>query len=234
MQYTYDTLLASCQNYCIDNSTQYEAEFPNIVQLASMRIIKDLNLSVFDTSLTRAMTADSPDITKPDDFIALQDFFVIPGTTGFGEGGYGSNYYSGTGSGRKYIQARSKSYLDNYWPNSSDTGQPVYYAENTTTLWQVVPTPDENYGYQINYIARPIAMTSANQNTWIGDKLGECLLPATLTYSMIFFREDVVTEQGATKEWEQAYELAIAQAKAELYSMNSAKDNVLTKITNTK
>lgn len=210
MQYTYTTLLASCQNYQIDDSSEYETEFPKIVQLAEMRIIKDLNLGVFDTQTgTVTLTSGSQTVVKPSDFIAIQDFFIL---------------VSGS---RVYLQLRSKSYMDDYWRNPLSAAQPIYYCENTTASWLVAPTPDQNYSYQVNYIARPLPMTSGNPTTWIGDKLGECLLYATLLGSMPFFREDVAVEQGITQYWSQAYQTSIGQAMRELYPSMSAKDDVV-------
>ncbi len=216
MQYTYTTLLASCQNYCIDNSTEYTTEFPNIVQLAEMRIIKDLNLSVFDTSATGSMIANSPNLTKPTDLIAIQDLFVI------------------VAGAKIYLQERSKSYLDNYWPDPTVTTQPIYYAENTTTTWQLAPTPNSTYDYQVNYIARPTSMSATNPTTWIGDKLGEVLLYATLVGSSSFFQEDPATQNGMIALWEKSYSAAITQAHNELSTLISAKDDTLIKSTTTQ
>ncbi len=220
MQYTYNTLLASCQNYCIDNSivtdTQsYAAEFPNLVKLSEMRMIKDLNLSVFDTVATGVMTSNSQDLVKPADMIALQDLFVI------------------VNSKRVYLQLRSKSWLDSYWPDYTVTDVPVYYADNTTDLWQITPTPDFAYSYQANYIARPLSMSATNQNTWLGDKLGEVLLYATLVESALYFREDPTIQTGVTQLWEKAYETLMTQAQTELAPFVSAKDNTLLTITKT-
>lgn len=216
MQYTYTTLLASCQNYFVDNSVEYIAEFPNLVQLSEMRIIKDLNLSVFDTVATGVMTPGSADLTKPTDFIVIQDMFIV---------------LSGT---KTYLQERSKSYLDSYWPTAASTGTPVYYADNTTTLWQLAPTPDSNYAYQVNYVARPTPMNATNPTTWIGDKLGEVLLAATLAQSAAFFQEDPSTQSGAIAHWEQKYAETITQAKNELNPLVSAKDDTLIKATTTQ
>lgn len=209
MEYTYNTLLASCQNYCIDNSTEYETEFPNIVQLSEMMIIKDLGLSVFDTSESSTLTLGSQSITKPSDIIADRDLFIT------------------VSSARVYLQKRSKSWIDDYWRNSNLQDQPAYYCDDSTTTWKVAPTPDQSYPYMVNYIARPEPMSSDNQTTWIGTKLGECLLYATLLGSMPFFREDVATEQGITGYWKGQYDLSIGKALVELSPLVSAKNNVL-------
>lgn len=216
MQYTYSTLLASCQNYFIDSSGEYLAEFPKLVQLAEMRIIKDLNLSVFDTVAIGMMTLGSSDLTKPLDMIAIQDLFVE------------------VNGSKVYLQERSKSFLDNYWPNPTLMDVPVYYADNTTDLWQIAPTPDSSYNYQVNYVVRPTSMSETNPTTWIGDKIGELLLAATLVYSAIFFREDPATESGMIATFEKGYEIAVTQAKDELAPFNSAKDDTLVQLTTTR
>lgn len=213
MQYTYDTLFASCQNYCVDNSTtvtvqSYATEFPNLVQLSEMRIIKDLNLAIFDTTTNGSMTMGSQDLVKPTDLIVIQDLFLL------------------VNGNRIVLQERSKSWLDSYWPSYVNLEQPLYYAENTPTLWQIAPTPDQAYGYQVNYTVRPTPMSATNQNTWIGDKLGEVLLYATLLESALYFREDPTTQNGITQLWEQAYQTLTKQAKDELGIMINSSDTL--------
>lgn len=219
MQYTYNTLFASCQNYCTDMSTaavpqSYATEFPFFVQLAETMIIKDLNLAVFDTTTVPGLTLTlgNQNLVKPADYIDIQDFFIF------------------VNGSRKYLQPRSKSWLDDYWRNYTNVAEPAYYAENTTSQWQVAPTPDQNYVYQVNYIARPLPMTATNQTTYIGDKLGEVLLPAVLIFSWAYLREDPTSEQGVTKVWEDLYTKAITQARTELDPMVSAKDDIVTPI----
>jgi hypothetical protein len=213
MQFTYTTLLESCQQYCIDTSNEYESEFPNIVQIAETRIIKDLNLQQFSTSVTSTMTSGSGSVSKPDGLIVIQDFFII------------------INNQRRYLQQRSKSYLNLYWNSTTSVGTPVYFCEDTTTSWLVGPIPDQGYQYQVNFVTRPTPMSSTNITTWIGDNLGECLHYATLIESMGFFREDVVTEQGITQFWERNYQNGIQQALNELMPMIEARNNQLKKIT---
>lgn len=222
MQYTYNTLFASCQNYTTDNSTtlvtqSYATEFPNFVQLAEMLIIKDLDLTLFDTSTAPnvVLVQGSQNVLKPADYIVTQDFYII------------------VNGSRKYLQPRSKSWMDDYWRNYSNVAEPAYYCDNTTSLWQLAPTPDQNYGYQVNYVARPLPMTPTNQTTYIGDKLGECLLPAVLAYSWAYLREDPTSEAGVVQVWENAYQKAITQARMELDPLVSAKDDIAAPIITT-
>lgn len=209
MQYTYNTILASCQNYCIDNSIEFINEFDNILQLSAMRILKDLDLSQFSVTATGALTPGSQLLTKPDDYIAIGDLYIF------------------VNEERTYMQLRDKSWLYDYWRSTSATGQPAYYCEDSPTQWLVAPTPNSAFSYQINYTARPLAMTADNPNTWIGDKLGELLLYATLMGSMMFFREDVATEQGITQAWERLYQMGKEQARSELAPLISGQDNKL-------
>jgi hypothetical protein len=213
MQYTYSTLLASCQNYCIDNSTQYIAEFPFIVQLSEMRIIKDLNISGFDVSVNATITPGSQSVPKPSDLIVDQSFFIF------------------VNGSRFYLQKRDKSWADDYWRDPTQRAQPLYYSDDTNDNWQIVPTPDQPYPFQVNYVARPLPMSPTNPITWLGTKLGELMLYATLTGSMAFFREDVAVEQGITQFWEKSYEIGVTQAKDELSLLMSAKNDELTALT---
>lgn len=213
MEITYDQLLASCQNYCIDDSTQFVTQFPLMVQLSEMRIIKDLNLDFFDGEATGTLTLGSQSLTKPDDLITIQDLFI---------------FIDGT---RTYLQERTKGWCDDYWPIPNSQDVPVYYADDSTDSWIIVPTPDASYPYQVNYIKRPSPMAENNQTTYIGSKFGEGLLYATLVGSMMFFREDVVSEQGVTKAWEGFYSDAIDKAMRELNPNLIGKDDETSKAT---
>ena len=212
MQYTYDSLLSSIQNYNTDNSPDYITEYPNIVQLAQDRIIKDLNIAYFDTN--QSISSASVTITKPSDMIAVKTIFVY------------------VNSERQFLQQRTRGYIDYYWQNPGSVGTPKYYADNGTTQWKVAPTPDMSYTYQVNYIARLAYLTSVNQTNWLSTTYGELMLDATMIISKNFFREDAVTENGETKNWESIYAADLALAKRELILATQSSDLTMTPVIN--
>lgn len=210
---TYDQLLALTQNYVINNSAEFLAAFPSIVNLAEVRIIRDLDLAIFDTTITGTLVIGDSALPKPDDLIVEQDVFIS------------------VNGQRTYLQMRSKGWIQDYWRDPNQTAQPQYFAEDTQTAWLLGPTPDSTYSYTLNYTQRPIPMSVSNQSTWIGNTVPECLMYAVYSGAMGYVREDVTNDQGQTQLWEKSYINEMTKARVELLMMRGARDNTLFPLT---
>ncbi len=213
---TYNQLLALTQNYTINNSPEFLAAFPSMVNLAEVRIIRDLDLAIFDTTISGVLVSGNSALAKPEDLIVQQDLFIT------------------INNQRTYLQLRSKGWIQDYWRDLTQTATPQYFAEDTQTAWLLGPTPDSPYPYTLNYTQRPEPMSITNQTTWIGNTVPECLMYAVYTGAMGYVREDVTNDQGQTQLWERSYMSEMAKARMELSMMRGARDNELFSLTKTQ
>jgi hypothetical protein len=210
MQYSYSAILSSIQNYCTDNSTDFTTEYPTLIQVAQDRVLKDLNITSFDTSTTT--TSATAFITRPNGMIALRSLFVL------------------VNNARQLLSQRTKSYIDCYWANSGSVATPRYFADCSTTQWQIAPVPDQSYTFQINYTTRLAYLTSGTPTNWLSNTYGEVLFDAAMILAKKFFREDPVSEGGEMRDWEARYASDLALAKRELMEIQQGSELLMTPI----
>ena len=78
-------------------------------------------------------------------------------------------------SSRSFLDYRDTNFISEYNPTGVQ-GLPKYYGywdENTIVI---APTPDQNYNMQINYILKPIGLSSSNTTTYLSTEFPNGLL----------------------------------------------------------
>lgn len=192
--YTYDSLVTALRNTTEDQGSEYLAEIPRLIALAEDRVLRDLDLELFDDTATSTFNAGSPWLGKPQDMVALR-------------------YMQYTGAaGLALLVPKTMGYITTYWPDEAvTTATPKYYAEYSDQNWFIGGTPDDAYPVTIRYIKRPDGLSSAVQETWLSTHVGDALLYAALVASEQFLKAD-----ERIPVWGADYADRIAKAKREL------------------
>jgi len=90
-------------------------------------------------------------------------------------------------SSRSFLDYRDTNFISEYNPTGVQ-GLPKYYGywdENTIVI---APTPDQNYNMQINYILKPIGLSSSNTTTYLSTEFPNGLLYACLVEAFGFLK----------------------------------------------
>ena len=80
---------------------------------------------------------------------------------------------------RDFLEKRETSFISEYAPNDTVTGQPKYYANWDETNILLAPTPDSVYQIQINFIKDPPHFNSST-NTFLSEHQEALLLYGVL------------------------------------------------------
>lgn len=88
------------------------------------------------------------------------------------------------------ILLRKLEYLRQYWPNDTQTGTPLYYADTDYEHWYFAPTPSEAFEVQVLYYERLSPLSSANQTNWLTQNAPNAMLYGTLLQAMPFLKND--------------------------------------------
>jgi len=88
------------------------------------------------------------------------------------------------------VLLRKYEYLKNYWPDSSQTDVPLYYADIDWDHWYLAPTPAESYSFEVLYYDRISPLSSTNQTNWITQNAPNAMLFGTLLQAMPFLKND--------------------------------------------
>jgi hypothetical protein len=88
------------------------------------------------------------------------------------------------------VLLRKYEYLKNYWPDSNQTGVPLYYSDTNWDHWYLAPTPDQDYEFEVLYYERIAPLSSTNQTNWLTQNAPNAMLFGTLLQAMPFLKND--------------------------------------------
>jgi hypothetical protein len=181
---TATTLTAEIQSILEEDSTEFVAELPNIINRAEDRCQRELDLEIFQTESTGTLTQSSRTLARPSTMLDISEVSITIATV------------------ETPLEPRSQSFCNLYAPVPATEGAPKYYSEKDITNLEVVPTPDAAYAYTLRGVQRePKLVITTNETNWLTDFVGDLLLDACLVEAERYL---LAPEQEAT--WEKAYQ----------------------------
>lgn len=151
------------------------AQIPKLINFAERRISRDLKLQGFQTVLTTTLQSGLAVYQKPDRWRETISINIGTGT--------GNN-------SRKTLFVRSYEYAREYWPDQSQTAEPVFYCDYSYNNWLVAPTPDADYPMEVLFYELPPLLDEQNQTNWLTEFAPNLLLYATLLEAEPFLKND--------------------------------------------
>ena len=132
-----------------------------------------IDLDDFIKNVTGTATSGSAYLGAPTDFLAPFSLAVIDSS---------SNY--------NYLKLKHPSFIRDYTPASSTTGEPKYYAEFDDNTFILAPTPNSNYTFELHYFYRPSSLTSAGDSgtTWLSTNAPNAMLYGALAEAMVYLK----------------------------------------------
>lgn len=199
----YTTLISNIQALVEDDNQELLDYIPTAISLAEERLIRELDLPELESETTGTLTASSPYMNKP--------YSKDIGTT--------SVFVNDSNGNKKILKRRTMDYIYDYWPKTSVTDFPKYYANFDTTRYFLAPTPSTTYSYTIRAFSTPTKLSSSNSTNYFTQKdCVSCLLYATLVNVAIF-----------TKSWSQVevFEKQFQQAATDwnIQAQRQRRDN---------
>ena len=184
LTYTYAQLVAVIKSYAEDLDPNFVAQVDDFIAKAELRILRDLDLELFETWSDLTISSGSRTVPKPSNTAIINDVFVR------------------SPSAQKWLELprRSYEYCVMYAPIESDTGVPKFYAELDTTNIYVVPTPDQAYAAgnsKARATIRPTGLSSGNTTSWIGDNLADLLFHACMIEGQNFLKNPAKVKEAA-------------------------------------
>lgn len=121
------------------------------------------------------------------------------------------------------VLPRAYEYLRGYWPDSSLTGDPLYYADYDYFHFLVAPVPRFPYPCELNYYELPVLLDDGHQTNWLTD-----LAPALLLHKCLVNLAPFLKNAEATATWQAAYatsaQAVTGQDLAKIQDRTSARD----------
>ena len=197
---TFETLKQDVQRYLERGATYasdpvvYE-QIPRLINLAERRISRELKIQGFIAVVTDTLTVGQSVYPEPDRWRDTVSINI----------GTGANLAQ-----RTTLYARDYEYCRNYWPDESQTDTPQFYADYNYSNWLIVPTPDQEYPFEVLYYELPPLLDDSIQTNWLTEYAPQLLLYGTLLEATPFLKND---DRIAT--WQQYYDRAAAMLNGE-------------------
>lgn len=197
---TYTSLLNDLRAYLergatlATDPTVYE-QLPNLVNLAERRLQRDIKVVGTISVVSSTMIDGTAVYAKPDRWRETVSMFA----------GVGAGFNT-----RKELFTRSYEYCRNYWPNQTSKDEPRFYADYDYQHWLIVPTPDDDYPYEILYNEQPVYLDDNTQTNWFTEYAPDALLYGSLLEAQPFLKNEEMISV-----WDQFYQRAIGAINGE-------------------
>jgi len=169
---TYDSLTSTVLQYLERKDAAVVNAVPTFITLAEFEIAEQIKTLGQLQIAESTMLAGEPNLQKPARWRKTVSMSV-------------------TVDGKKQpVYLRKYEYLKNYWPDSSQTTSPKYYADTNWDHWYLAPTPDQDYTFEVLYYERIAPLSSTNQTNWLTQNAPNAMLFGTLLQAMPFLKND--------------------------------------------
>lgn len=197
---TFTTLQEDVRRYLERGATYasdpivYE-QIPRLINLAERRIARELKIQGFINVVTGDLATGQAVYAKPDRW---RDVVSINIGTGVNN------------DKRKVLFSRSYEYLTTYWPDRSETSEPIFYSDYDYDHWLISPTPDADYPFEVLYYELPPLLDEENQTNWLTEYAPQLILYGTLVEATPFLKND-----DRIPVWQAMYDRAAAMLNGE-------------------
>ena len=194
MSFTLTTLTASIKEWTENDESTFVAEIPFFIQNAEERIFKSVDLDYFRKNVSGTLTSGNKFLQKPSDYLATH-----------------SLSYVNSSSENVFLLQKDVNFLQEYSPNPSTTGLPIYYAQFDVDNFIVAPTPSSTFAVELHYYYRPSSLTAGadSGSTWLSTNAPNALLYGSLLEAYTFMKG----EQDVMANYAQRFTEAIQSLK---------------------
>ncbi len=158
---TYSGLVSILEEYTEDDSTEFSSQVQGCINRAEERLLKDLDLSIFNKSNSTTTASGSSTTSKPVKTVPTLSIWF-------------------TAAAAPAIR-KSHDFIQAY----GGSGRPLYFFEDKDDIYWA-PVPDDNYAIVVRQIARPTPLSASNTTNWLTDNVADLLLWASLVESEAF------------------------------------------------
>lgn len=200
MSFTYAELKQAVRDYVETEETKFVSNLPLFIRMAEERILKSVRLNLFQKNASTLAVAGNPYLATPPDFLSpLSCSIDTPGGTSF-------------------LSFKDLDFIQTNYPNTSETGEPRFFATFDVTNFLLGPTPDIGYPVTLHYFYRPASLTAGAEDgrTWLSENA-----PLALLYGAIF---EAYTFLKGDTDLLQLYGGRFAESLGRLKDLGEAKE----------
>lgn len=167
---TYSQLVEDVKQYAERFDQPFITQIPRFIALAENRIASEVRGLGYVRFVTGQFNVADAVVPKPARWRETSSWF-----------------YTKNGE-VTFLKQRGYSYARAYWPDLSQTGDPVYYSDYDYEHLLVVPPPGGPLQFELAYFERPLPLSDSNQTNWTTQYAPQLLLYAALMEAQPFLK----------------------------------------------
>ena len=205
MSFTFAELKTAIQDFTENTETSFVTNLPVFIRAAEDRILGLVDLEYFRKNVTGVMTTGDKFLNAPSDYLASFSLSIE------------------VSNNKVFLLQKDVNFVQEYNPNGSTTGQPVYYALFDVDNFIIAPTPDASYSSELHYFYRPASLTAGGDSgtTWISTNAPNTILYASLVEAYTYMKgePDLLTlyNNRFTESLQRLKDLAEARENSDAY-----------------
>jgi hypothetical protein len=175
----YNSLTEQIKQYSKRTDEFFISQIPNFINQAINRIYSEAKNIGFEKVVVsngqeQQIQVNNSILAKPTDWKETVSFkIIIPPTNDLA-----------------ILQLRTLEFCQSYWPTPTLTGTPAFYADfNNYSSFYLVPTPNQNYNFQLIYLALPL-FNAQNPTNFLTLRYPSLLLYASMLETIPFLKGD--------------------------------------------
>lgn len=189
---TYDSLTNLVLQYLERKDPAVVAFIPTAITLAEFEIAQDIKTLGQMEVVDSTFSVGNPVVAKPARWRKTVSMTVT------------------TPTGKQPVYLRKLEYLNNYWPDVTATGTPLFYADYDYDHWLIAPTPSAAFAFEALCYTRLQPLDSSNQTNWLTQNAPNAMLFGTLKQTAPFLKDD-----ARLAVWSGLFDAAMAALKTE-------------------
>ena len=173
---TYLELKQKIRDYTeVSSNVLTESITNDIIRDAELRIMRDVDVDANKRYVTAQVISGTRFIDTPQNTMVIRSAQIVDS--------------DGTSNpdNREFLQWRDSSFMSEFNPTNAQ-GVPKYYSWWDDDTIVLAPTPNATYTIQLNYILKPVTLSSTNTTTYISQNFPNGLLYACLVEAFSFLK----------------------------------------------
>jgi hypothetical protein len=178
MAFTFATLKTAIQDYTDNSETTFTNNLTRFIVNTEERILKECQLDVFRRNSQGTTSSSNKFLSKPSDFLAPFSLSVV------------------NSSSNEFLLYKHVTFLQDFTPDPTTTGVPLYYGDWNDETFLLAPTPNAALTMELHYFFRPDSITiTADGTSWLGDNAQLAMLYGSLVEAYTFMKgeQDLLT-----------------------------------------
>lgn len=174
---------------------------PQAIEAAEMRCFRDGDFLSARVVATAPVTMGNPLVTLPPRAVTVRDAWM--------------RWPSATG-GRRWLDRRDRSYMNDYWPDHTMTGTPRMFCDLGDGSLLVLPTSANTTEAELHLTVRPAGISASNPTNWLGDNYPDLLFFAAMV-ALAGYMKNYGAQADDPKmamSWEAQYGAALAAVRS--------------------